>query len=228
MRFNSISLCVLRVLCGAFFFASAPAFAIGEDGAELMAQLQARLLKARRVVIEGEVQSHGALFSQLKGGARINERNHMSLSYYGQIGPKPAVLSLAADGRVLELRNGAERRAEPVQDEANRALLIGLLRMGLLHNLARLGGLQAPDHGGGGVERWVTLDNFRPTTYILGGELEGALSFGFDVLVDGEPAASARLWLDPVSGLPRRREQTVRFAQGEMTVVEDYRRFVAE
>jgi hypothetical protein len=207
---------------------SVPAFAVGEDGAELMAQLQARLLGARRVEIESDIQSRGVVFSQLRGSARIAERNQLNLSYNGQFGPKPAVLTLAADGRSLELRNGANSRVEPVPGEANRALLIGLLRMGQLHNLARLSGLQGPDHGDGAVDRWVTLDNFRPTTYILGGELEGTLSFGFDVLVDGTPAGSARLWLDPASGLPRRREQTVNFAAGDMTVVENYTRFAVE
>lgn len=221
-RNRKFFLCVLCVLCGK------NAFAVGEDGAELMAKLQSRLLNARRVLIESEVQSRGAVFSQLKGSARVEDRNRLSLSFNGQFGSKPAALALAADGVSQELRNGAARRLEPVADEANRAVLVGLLRMGLLHNLARLSGLQAPDHGGGLVERWVTLDNFRPTTYILGGEMEGALSFGFDVLVDGAHAASARLWLDPVSGLPRRREQTVKFAAGEMTVVETYARFVVE
>ena len=209
-------------------FFSPLAFSVGEDGAELMAQLQARLLNAKRVVIESEVQSRGAVFSQLKGSAQIDERNRTRLNYSGQFGSKPAALALTADGRSQELRNGPDYRREPVQDETNRALLIGLLRMGQLHNLARLSGLQAPDHGDGLVERWVTLDNFRPTTYILGGELEGTLSFGFDVLVNGALAASARLWLDHVSGLPRRREQTVRFASGEIVVTENYARFVVE
>lgn len=224
LRMNRFSffLCILCVLCGE------NSFALGEDGAELMAQLQTRLLNARRVLIEGDVQSRGAVLSQLRGGVRIIERNQLSVRYNGQFASKPAALLLVADGRLQELQNGAEKRREAVQDEANRAMLIGLLRMGLLHNLARLTGLQGPDHAAGGVERWVTLDNFRPTTYILGGEMEGALSFGFDVMVDGALAGSARLWLDPVSGLPRRREQTVNFRSGEMTVVENYARFVVE
>ncbi len=209
-------------------FFCAPVFAVGEDGAELMAQLQTRLLNARRVVIEGDIQSRGAVFSALKGSAQVGERNHLSLAFSGQFGPRPAVLTLTADNRLQELGNGAERRSEPVAGENNRAVLVGVLRMGLLHNLARLSELKGPDHGGGDVQRWLTLDNFRPTTYILGGELEGTLSFGFDVLVDGAMSASARLWLDPVSGLPRRREQTVRFASGEMVVTENYTRFVTE
>lgn len=220
--YKSFFLCVFSVLCGE------NAFAVGEDGAELMAQLQTRLLSAKRVVIESDIQSRGVLFSQLKGVARIDERNQLQLDYNGQFGAKPATLLLAANGRSQELRNGAGYRREPVPHEANRAVLIGFLRMGLLHNLARLSGLQPPDHGAGGVERWVTLDNFRPTTYILGGDLEGTLSFGFDVMVDGVLAASARLWLDPATGLPRRREQTVNFARGEMTVVENYVRFEVE
>lgn len=204
------------------------AFGAGEDGAELMRQLQNRLLAAKRIAVEADIQSRGTMFTTLKGSALLGERNTLTLSYGGQFGDRPAVLVLTADYRSQELRSGGNSRREAMPGETNRAVLIGLLRMGLLHNLTRLSRLEAPDHAAGGVEQWVTLDNFRPTTYILGGELEGTLSFGFDVLLRGEHSASARLWLDPASGLPRRREQTVKLPGGETKVIESYTRFTLE
>jgi len=199
-----------------------------DDPAQLIAQLEARLLKARHVVIEGDIRASGAVESELKGRAELHDRNRIELAWAGRFAGEARALALQGDGRMLTLKNGAADRREAVSGESNRAVLIGLLRMGLMHNLARLSALQGPDHAGGGVERWVTLDNFRPTTMALGGELDGTVSFGFDVLVDGEPSGSARLWLDPQTGLPRRRQMTVRFPRGDMEVVEDYGRFVLE
>lgn len=205
--------------------AAATAAAQDLEPAALMAQLEARLLAARHVAIEATIVSQGVVPARLQGRSELLDRNRAAWSYAGEFAGKPADLALSVDGSALRLRSGAASREAPVAPESNRALLIGLTRMGLLHNLARLSSTLGPDHAQGGVERWITLDSFRPITYAQGGELEGLMSFGFDLLVAGTPSASARLWLDPATGLPRRRQQTVRFPQGEMTVVEDYTRF---
>lgn len=208
--------------------AAPAALAAGEDPELLMRALEARLLAARHVLVEARIEARGAIAASLAGRTELFDRNRGRAEYRGQFAGAPADLALEVDSRVTQMRSGAQQREEPTAPEANRALIVGFTRMGLLHNLARLHGLQAPDHAGGGAESWVQLDAFRPTTYILGGELEGAMSFGFDVMVGGGAAAPARVWLDPDSGLPRRRQITVRFPQGEMTVVEDYVRFVVE
>jgi len=207
---------------------SGPAAAQNQEGAALMAQLEARLLTARHIDIEATIESRGFVATNLKGRSELLDRNRATWAYAGAFAGKPADLALLADGRALHLKNGAQTREEPLGNESNRALLIGLLRMGLLHNLARLTGLRGADHAQGGVEQWVKLDSFRPTTFAQSGEFEGMMSFGFDLVVAGANSGSARLWLDPASGLPRRRQQTVRFPQGEMIVIEDYTRFVVE
>jgi hypothetical protein len=216
---------VKRFVSLALLLAASAAGAQAPEPAALMAQLEARLLAAQQVAIEATITSHGVVGSQLTGRSELLDRNRAKVAYAGQFAGKTADLALSADGGTLRLRNGARAREEPVGRESNRALLIGLTRMGLLHNLARLAGALGPDHAQGGVEQWLTLDSFRPVTYAQGGELEGLMSFGFDLVVAGAPSASARLWLDPATGLPRRRQQTVRFPQGEMTVIEDYTRF---
>ena len=203
-------------------------FGLGEDPAEIVRQLEQRLLTAQRVVIESDIRAQGIVAVHLRGRAELTPRNHLTLTGSGSMFDKTVALSLRADSRTLEMQHGSAPRHESVAPESNRAIIIGLVRMGLLHNLARLSTGQGPDHAGGGVEQWVALDSYRPTTFAQDGELEGTFSFGFDIQVDGQPAGSARLWLDPVSGLPRRREQTVRFPQGEMKVVEDYRQFVVD
>ena len=202
-----------------------PALAAGEDPAELIAQLEARMLAAQRVVIEAQIESSGAVASRLRGRSEILERNRARLTYAGEFAGRATELGLRSDGRALELRSGGQHSELPAPAQSNRALLVGFLRMGLLHNLARLTELKAPDHAEGGVDQWVTLDSFRPTTFAQSGELEGLMAFSFDLVVDGEDSATVRIWLDPVSNLPRRRELIVRFARGEMRVVETYTRF---
>lgn len=204
------------------------AAAQGEDPAALMAQLEARVLAAPRVRIDADIEARGLVNASLKGHSEMLERNRATLAFSGQFDGRDAVLGLSADGRLLKLNAGDKKKNEWVSPESNRALLVGLLRMGLLHNVARLRELQGPDHAQAGVAQWVVLDGFTPTTYAQVGELAGMPSFGFEVLVDGGLAGRGRLWLDPDTGLPRRRQLTVRFTQGEMTVVEDYRRFEIE
>lgn len=45
--------------------------------------------------------------------------------------------------------------------------------------------------------------------------------YTFDVIVDGKHLGDAQLWLD-AGGLPIKREQTMRFPQGEMKITERY------
>lgn len=206
----------------ALIAAAAPAAAQGDDPVVLMAQLESRVLAARRVVVEADIEASGAVDARLKGEGELLERNRATLAYAGDFRGRALALAWSADGRLAQLRNGAELLHEPVSREANRTLLLGLLRMGLVQTLARVAGL-AP----AGIDG-ATLDAFRPTTYAMGGELDGAMSFGFDLLVADAVAGSVRLWLDPASGLPRRRQVTLRVGGGEMTVVENYRRFLLE
>lgn len=198
------------------------------DPAVLMAQLEQRLLGARRVEVEATLRSRGVIASDLRGRSELRDRNRATLAYAGSFAGKAADLQLAADGRLVQFMNGSQTRQTRVEPEANRALIVGMVRMGLLHNLARLTGLQEPDHASGGVSEWVRLDSFRPTTFAQAGALEGLMALGFDLVVGGATAGNVRLWVDPATGLPKRRALTVRFPQGEMEVVEDYTRFVVE
>jgi hypothetical protein len=217
---------VIRGGCIAALLLAPAAFAAGEDPAQLLQQFEARLIAARHVLIEARIEARGAVTARLSGRTELFDRNRAQILYTGTFAGQPGRISLQSDGRLLDLQSGDARRMVRVGRESNRALIVGLMRMGLLHNLARAQSLEGPDHADGGVEQWVRVDNFRPTTYILGGALEGTMSFGFDLVV-GEPAP-ARLWLAPETNLPRRRELTVHFPQGDMNVVEEYTRFVIE
>jgi hypothetical protein len=204
------------------------ALAMEEEGVALMQQLEARLVAAKRVRIEASIEARGAFAANLAGHAEWRDRNHAELAWAGQFAGQPVELKLRSDGRVLTLARNAEQHRQRAPAETNRAMLVGMMRMGVLHNLARLSELKLPDHATGGVAQWVQLDSFRPATYAQGGDLEGFMSFGYDLVIDGTPTASVRLWVDPQTQLPRRRQVTVRFPQGDLSVLEDYARFEVE
>lgn len=205
--------------------AAPAAYAEGEEPPQLMRALEARLLAAPGITIEADVRATGALVAALSGRLELRERNRANASWQGELRGAPVQLALSSDGRALELKGGAQTRSAGTERESNRALIAGVLRTGLAHNLLRISSGQGPDHAEGGVESWATLEGFRPTTYGLSGDMQGAMSFGFDLVLDGVNAGSVRLWLDPVTGLPRRRLVVMRSPEGESTIVEDYRRF---
>lgn len=200
----------------------------GEDPAQLLQQLEARVLAAPHVTIEAQIEARGAVTAHLNGRLELQTRNRASASWSGDLRGDSALLVLEADGRALEMKAAGQQRAEDVGRDSNHALLAGALRMGLLHNLLRLAALQGPDHATGGFDGWVLAEAFRPTTFALGGEMQGAMSFGYDLVADGATIGGVRLWLDPMSGLPKRQQLVIHAAAGDTTVTEDYTKFALE
>lgn len=200
----------------------------GEPPVERMELLEARLLQARQVRIEAHIEASGAVQAALDGFIELRDRNRARYSYRGTLAGKPVVVGYDAADSTVKLDSGGQSRQVPLPPESNRALLLGLMRMGLLHNIVRGTELQGPDHAGGGLAAWAALDNFRPMTFAQDGEFAGMPSLGFELLVNDVLSAGVQLWLDSDTGLPRRREQTVPLASGEMKVVETYTRFVLE
>lgn len=215
-------------LFAAALLVTGPALADAGPPPEMFGQLESRLLQARHVRIEAQVEASGALQASLRGYTELHEANRAQFHYAGTLGGQPAELSLSADGRTLEVASRGRLRRLAVGAESNRAFLLGMTRAGLLHNLLRGAELAGPDHGDGGMQAWLSAESFRPVTFAQLGELAGLASMGFEAVADGLPAASVQLWLDPDSGLPRRREHSLHLRQGEVQVVENYTRFVVE
>jgi hypothetical protein len=209
----------------ALAFALPAARAQDEDPVARFNQLEARLLGARSVLVEGDLHAGAPLDADLHGRTLVASGNRLVATWSGALHGKAIDLRVQSDGRVLSVRNGADETREPAAPESNRAELTGLLRMGLLHNLLRAAGLQGPDHAGGASDHWVRLEYFH-LVHVLA--QPGTAVLSFDVLAEGRPATTARLWLDAASGLPSRREDSVPSEGGAASVVENYARFVVE
>ena len=186
------------------------------EGEARFVRLEQRLLNADNVCVGFHIESSGAVVSKLTGSARfVRSGNGATVAAKGTFAGKDVDLTLeSANGRLRLGRDGQHDDATP--PALYEALVIGLTRMGLLHNLAMLSAGMPPDHGDGGVQAWVQADRISS---------EGPdAAVEFTVVVSGQDSGVVNLHIDP-RGLPLLREQTVHFAEGAMHVVERYETF---
>ncbi len=189
---------------------------------ELFYGLEEKLLRGTAWVVRARITSEGAFESSLSGTVALRHGNIARIELNGSFGGKPVDAFLISDGTVLlygEAQVGSFEDA--VSWALNEAFIIGMTRMGLLHNFARLTSGDPPDRMKGGVRDWVEVTGFNL------GEIETvnegpALPVSFALIVEGQPAGEATLWFDEATGLPVQRRQTVRFETGAMTVTEVY------
>ena len=184
------------------------------EPAAMFSALEERLLNAGTVRFDFHVSAQGALEADLRGAFAIGPADLAQLTAVGQFGGQPVDLLLRSEDEELEFGNKSNRTLAARPPHLKEALLIGLTRMGILHNLARLTSASAPDHADGGVREWVTVGSFAA-------EASDPDVLSFDLTVAGQPAGSASLAVDSQGRLLVRR-QTVLFPSGEMRVVERY------
>lgn len=188
---------------------------------ETLHALEARLLRAPAAGIRYTIRAEGVITASLTGTLRLGAGSEVELLARGTFAEAAVTLSLRSDGRRMEGGSGERTFRGGAPPALREALVIGLTRMGLLHNLARLSAGSPPDHAEGGVSEWVRVGEVKGDD--APGLLDaGLVELGFPIFVSGKRSAEATLWMDLASGLPLRREQVVRFPNGEMRVVEEY------
>jgi hypothetical protein len=185
----------------------------------LFEAMEARLL-AGPVNLRYHVTSQGAFEADLEGVVRI-DMHRVVLAGEGTFGGAAVSLLLDADPDSMEIHSPGRSATEAIPPHLREALVVGLTRMGVLHNLARLSAGATPDRADGGVREWVVLRDLRPASEAP--PAAGLVGVRFDIEVAGSRTAEAVLWIDRETGMPVQREQVVRFPTGEMRVVERYR-----
>lgn len=217
MRFIS------RMGCWAFFFLvgcgveGRPEEFEGPDA--LFANLETRLLGAERVEIQFRVQAEGAVTADLGGSLQILPGGTTHLTATGVFAGISVDLFIHADSMEYEFGNESSQVSAHRPDGLNEALLIGLTRMGILHNLAMLTVAAPPDRVHGGIQDWATVTGFDRDLHGEGAQPSHSLFFS--LTVDGVPSATVELDLDS-DGMPTGRRQFVEFPEGEMRVLESY------
>ena len=197
------------------------------EPAEYFRLLEQRLLDARSISIESLITSKGAVKARLEGHLKMKEGNVVDLQHSGSFLGLAVDLRIDSDGARMQggSRSGTFDTDTPAA--LNEAIVIGITRMGLLHNLARLAVGGAPEHTDGTIREWVQA------TELDAGEVEkhetvSVRPLTFAVVVDGRRTAEGTLYVNIETGLPLRREQKVLFGEVAMNVTEIYRTFAVE
>ncbi|MFN2167109.1 MAG: hypothetical protein ACK2U9_12710 [Anaerolineae bacterium] len=201
----------------------AVAFDLPGDPAEALARLEAQLLASPAVSVDYIVRASGAFDSDLAGRLELAP-DRLRLDGRGEFGDSPADLALTQTAERLAGSNGEAGFDLPAAPATEAALIVGLVRMGILHNLARLVAGRPPDHADGGAAEWVTVHDVAWEA-VRNWDSGPARGLSFRIRVSGTDSGHATLWLSLADGLPTAREQTVRFPGGEMQVLERYPRF---
>ena len=188
-------------------------------------QLESRLLSGEPTILQFDVVATGAVAAELTGSLKLDGENGPSLDASGTFGGKDVELALETTSDQVTVTGGQGERTIPRPEFLDSAVVHGLTRMGILHNLAMMAmGSSPPDHSvEGGIEEWIQVKDVR-WAETNGVESTDTLEFG--LLVSGESAAKISLRLGP-DGLPIERKQTVSFPEGTMVVVETYERIAS-
>ncbi len=176
-----------------------------------------RLARAKRVVVMARLEAMGAVTASFVGRLSIDGGERVHLDFDGTFNGDDKEVLLISDGRGMGLNETGPHAAPPALVDA---LIVGLARMGLLHNIVRGAVDQAPDHADGGARNWLSVDSFGKDTKMS--------SISYRLVVDGQPSAEVSLRFDAATGLPVKRVMVVHFPEGDMFVTESYGRFVVE
>jgi hypothetical protein len=188
--------------------------------------LEQRLLDAESLRVTFHITSEGAVESDLTGTLELPGNGVAKLSADGIFAGDPVSITLAADGITMTGGNNDRTFNQEQPPHLREALVIGLTRMGLLHNLAVMSAGAPPDRAGGGVREWVQINGAKDSD--LNAALVDERVLNLPIHVSGNHVADAMLHCDIKSSLPTRRGQVVRFPGGTMTVVEEYEIFFGE
>ena len=187
-------------------------------------ELEQRLLQAETIHMEGGAGSTGTVESAFEGKVILASGNRARIQFSGQFASNNVLVALVSDGSKVWAGNGSDSLEEETPAALNEGVIIGMARMGILHNLAVLSGPSIPAGTDGNVQEWLAVTNFA-----WGDEetIDGVITetMTFEISVGGEPSAKARLWLNKETGFPVQRQQVVQFPEGEMTAVEVYEVF---
>jgi hypothetical protein len=184
-----------------------------------LADVEDDFLMAEGTRVVFEVHSEGAFAASLEGHLWLGEGNALVLDAAGTFGGDSVSLWLDAADDPMSWGNAADSHEDARPAGLREAVVIGFVRMGVLHNLARLTSGAPPDHMDGTVRSWVRV---AAPEWVTDDSRAGEAGISFELWVEDQRAGAATVWLDSAGAMVRR-EQLVEFPGGEMRVSERYR-----
>ncbi len=188
------------------------------DPLEAVFRLEERLSGGERIGFFVRVRADGKLTADLAGNVELRPSGEARIDLQGDLGSVPAKVVSSESGRQLTVESG-DRDVVIDAPRPFRALLAtGFVRVGVLDTIVRLLGGNLPKDADG-LRRDTTLraiadidaEPSRP-------DLMDCTGHAFSVHQDrGFEIATATLWIERESGLPRERSQSMRLIQASST-----------
>lgn len=200
---------------------------------KVLAAMESNLLKLKNRKVKFRTEATGAIAAAFEGEIVFKKGSVMEYRTTGKFAGKDYKLFLDCDG--TKLRGGID--SKPFETDCPAGLrsgvVIGMSRMGLMHNIARLVSNKPPDRTDGTVFKWLEVGDLKfakdhaPDTPQAGAELKQKdkklMVVFFKLAVEGNRnAGDVELWIDTKTNLPAYRQITVHFPQGDMFVTEKY------
>lgn len=198
--------------------------AVGQDGKESFDALEKTLLEAKTVRFKSKLETEGVVTASFEGELVAASGNKVNLKFDGKYGKKEAKAQLVADGKEMFHASADAASRSDCPDKLNEGIVLGVTRMGTMHNIYKVSNGMEPDGTDGKAREWVTVSGFRNFKEEVVEKVD-AVSFEFDITVGGEKRAHATLWLNKKTGLPIKRFQTVQFGDKTMKGTEVFSEF---
>jgi hypothetical protein len=207
----AVAVAALALACGGKTTARPPLKALH------VADLEDRLLRAERFTLRFDAVTTGPLEMTVSGNVAVAKDGVASFDVVGTMKGERFEAKLDSDGKTMK-GNAWESPVPPALPEG---IIIGFTRMGIMHNVVRLGLGGPPDGTDGKIRETVQLSDER---YLTEEDVDGAPArrIAFKISMGGQPVGEATLWVDD-RWLPLKREQVVHFPDGDLHVVERYR-----
>jgi hypothetical protein len=192
-----------------------------EAAASPLDALEQRLVAARTFRIRTRIASGGRIQSHFDGSVVAGPERRMRLAMQGALGGKDVDALFLCDGGKMGGGASGKRFEMDAAPALREGIAVAFVRMGLLHDVARLSSGLPPDFLDGAARRHLGIVGLtqRPGEDVRGAATD-ELVWGLEV--DGKRSADETLWLDHRTGLPLRRRVVVHFPEGDMEVGEEY------
>jgi hypothetical protein len=162
---------------------------------------------------------------QLKGELTLRGGNALKLTAEGTAGGEAVHLELDSTSgvvnRSLSKGKSASNHQEPVGDALAEALLVKLVRLGLMNDLSKLAADEAPDSVNGGVKQWVKAASPRDAGTKKVGE-QSCHAVGYTVEITGQEAGTGELCIADATALPLSHTVSLHLGVGDVTSTETY------
>ncbi|PZR06707.1 MAG: hypothetical protein DI536_29795 [Archangium gephyra] len=194
--------------------------------AERLAAAETALLNAKGYTSTFDIESTGENAATMTGTLELLDGNALRISSDGAY--KNEAVHVELDSRESDSPHRASSRGpnvsshrDPPAPKLREAVALGLVRMGLLHNLVTLAMDRPLDKSEGGFDGWVKAVDVKAGSSVNASEVP-CTNVDFGIQVSGQRMGEGTLCIADATGLPVLRTGVVHFPAGDMTVTEKF------